>query len=361
MQKVPIIYHPQLSKFDFGKGHPFRGERFESFMKLFRKLGLDENPLFEVIEPEIAEEKDLEIVHTRDYIEQVKYLEKVGGFLSMDTYVTPGMFDSARLVVGAGMTAGKLIMTDSYNIAITFGGFHHAGVANGEGFCVFNDVAITTKMLLNEYPIDRVLIIDTDAHQGNGTMDIFYDDPRVLFISIHQDPRTLYPGKGFVNEIGIGAGKGFIVNIAMPMFAGNKQYEYALNEVFVPLAKEFQPDVIIRNGGADPHYADQLTQLGLDLDGLYMIGKIIRKTVDETSKKLIDMIVSGYGDLTPYGWLAIIVGVADLSIDLQDILSKEGEIEPPRGEFDGESLQLKTQETVEVLKEELKTYWRCFR
>lgn len=361
MRKIPIVYNPKISKFDFGKGHPFRGERFDSFMKLFHRIGLDKNPLFEIIESKTAEENDLEIVHDREYIELVKDLEKHGGFLSMDTHITPGMFEAAKLIVGAAMTAGKLVMTDKYDIAITFGGFHHAGVANGEGFCVFNDVAITAKMLLDHYKIKSILIIDTDAHQGNGTMDIFYDDPRVLFISIHQNPRTLYPGRGFIYETGIKAGKGYTVNIPMPMFAGNEQYMYALKEVFVPLAKEFQPKVIIRNGGSDPHYTDQLTQLGLDLNGLNMVGKIVRRAVDETSKKLIDMTVSGYGDLTPYGWLAIIVGVSGLSIDFEDVLSKEGQIEPPLKKLDDDSLQLKIRETVEALKKKLKTYWRCFR
>ncbi len=361
MQKIPIIYHPQLSKFDFGRGHPFRGERFGSFMKLFHRLGLDENPLFEIIEPETAQEKDLEIVHACEYIERVKNLEKHGGYLSMDTYVTHGMVDAAKLIVGAALTAGKLIMTDRYNIAITFGGFHHAGVANGEGFCVFNDVAITARMLLSKYPVERILIIDTDAHQGNGTMDIFYDDPSVLFISIHQDPRTLYPGRGFINEIGIGAGKGFTVNIPMPMFAGNKQYQCALNENFVPLAKEYQPDVIIQNGGADPHYADQLTLLGLDLDGLNMVGEIVRKTADGTSKKLIDMIVSGYSDLVHYGWLAIIAGVAGLPIDFTKIVNEPKKRKHLGIEINEGPTESQTQKVVEAVKKELKSYWRCFQ
>jgi acetoin utilization protein AcuC len=259
------------------------------------------------------------------------------------------------------MTAGKLVMGDKYDTAISFGGFHHAGKASGEGFCIFNDVAITTKMLLNQYKIKRVLIIDTDAHQGNGTMDIFYDDPRVLFISIHQDPRSLYPGRGFVYEIGSKAGKGFTVNIPMPMFSGNSQYMYALKEIFIPLANEFLPEVIVRNGGSDPHFADQLTQLGLDLNGLNFLGKIVRRAADETSNKLIDLTVSGYGELTPYGWLAIIAGVSGLSIDFADLLSKEGKIEPPWEAPDEVSIQLKTQETVEAIKEKLKSHWRCFR
>ncbi|GAH36956.1 unnamed protein product, partial [marine sediment metagenome] len=225
----------------------------------------------------------------------------------------------------------------------------------------FNDVAITARMLLSKYPVERILIIDTDAHQGNGTMDIFYDDPRVLFISIHQDPRTLYPGRGFINEIGIGAGKGFTVNIPMPMFAGNKQYQCALNEIFVPLAKEYQPDVIIQNGGADPHYADQLTLLGLDLDGLNMVGKIVRKTADGTSKKLIDMIVSGYSDLVHYGWLAIIAGVAGLPIDFSKIVNEPEKRKHLEIEINEGSTESQTQKVVEAVKTELKSYWRCFQ
>lgn len=358
MHKIPIIYHPNIIKYDFGEGHPFQSERFKIFMDLFHKIGLDRNSLFEIVEPQTAKDEDLEMVHTKEYIKRVKMLERTSGHLSVDTYVMPHMVDAAKLIVGSAMTAGRLIMEDEYNIAITFGGFHHAGVSQGEGFCLFNDVAIVAKMLLNNYSIKKVLIIDTDAHQGNGTMDIFYQEPRVLFISIHQDPRTLYPGRGFVNEIGANEGKGFTVNLPMPIFSGNEQYEYALKEIFVPLANEFQPDVIIRNGGADPHYADQLTNLGLDLDGLHMIGEIVGDTVNSTSKKLIDLLISGYSYLVCYGWLALISGVSGLSIDVKKYISEPKKRTPSWASE--RYLDTSTRKMVRMVKHELKDYWRCF-
>ena len=358
MRKIPIIYHPDIMKYDFGEGHPFRSERFKTFMDLFHKIGLDRDSLFEIVEPQIAKDEDLEMVHTKEYIEKVKMLAHTCGHLSVDTYVMPRMVDAAKLIVGSAMTAARLIMEDNYNTAITFGGFHHAGVAKGEGFCLFNDVAIAAKMLLDDYQIEKVLIIDTDAHQGNGTMDIFYKEPKVLFISIHQDPRTLYPGRGFVNEIGANEGKGFTVNLPMPIFSGNEQWEYALKEIFVPLANEFQPDVIIRNGGADPHHADQLTNLGLDLDGLHMIGKIVRDAVNTTSKKLIDLLISGYSDLVSYGWLALISGVSDLSIDVKKYVSEPEKRIPSWASK--KYLDDSTQEMVRAVKHELKDHWKCF-
>jgi acetoin utilization protein AcuC len=252
-------------------------------------------------------------------------------------------------------------MTDDHDTAVTFGGFHHAGVASGEGFCVFNDVAITARMLLEQYPVKRILVMDTDAHQGNGTMDIFYDDPNVLFLSVHQDPHTLYPGRGFVHETGTGAGEGYTVNIPMPMYSGNDQYRYVLSEILIPLAEEFKPDVIIQNGGADPHYADHLTQLGVNLDGLSAITRIVRETADRTSKKLVSMIVSGYGDLVPYGWLALISGVSGYDIDFDELVREEGIIEPSWDGAEYGKVRKRTEDMVKTLKKELEPYWRCFR
>lgn len=358
MKKIALIYNSKLSNFDFGPGHPFRGERFSEFMSMFHKLSPKITNMFEFIKPRQATDKELELVHTQKYINHVKALEKYGGHLSIDTYVRQGMVDAAKLIAGSGLTAGKLVMSGNYNLTITFGGFHHAGVASGEGFCVFNDVAITARMLIKKYSIKRIMIIDTDAHQGNGTMDIFYNDPNVLFLSMHQDPQTLYPGRGFINEIGTDHGRGFTVNVPMPMFSGKPEYEHVFEEIVSPLALEFQPEVIIRNGGSDPHYADELTQLGLSLDGLNMIGNSVRKLVDATSKKLIDMIVSGYGPLTPYGWLAIIAGVTGIDIKYK-AHAHEPERKINRG-LNEEVILSRTQKMVKELKHELKEYWSCF-
>ena len=355
--QIPIIYHKNFSKYDFGRTHPFNASRFMEFMKIFHELRLDKIGTFKIIEPKIASDKDLELVHTKKYIEHAKKMEQIKGHLSIDTYVLPGMIDANKLIVGAVLEAGNLLLQDKCKIAVTFGGFHHAGVESGEGFCIFNDIAITTKKLIEKGK--KVMIIDTDAHQGNGTMDIFYEDANPLFMSIHQNPRTLYPGRGFIHEKGKNEGEGFTINIPMPMFAGNKEFEYALNEVFVPVAKEFIPDIIIRNGGCDPHFSDELTALGLDLIGLNKIGKIVRGASDSINSGLIDLTVSGYSKLVPYGWLALISGVTSVDVDFSKIVNEPKKIVPDWAKE--EYLFNNTINEVNEIKKEFKDYWSCFQ
>ena len=128
------------------------------------------------------------------------------------------------------------------------GGLHHAGRDFGEGFCVFNDVAVCAKALLERYGLKRVMIFDSDAHTGHGTMQIFYDEPRVLYLSSHQDPTNLYPNTGFVDQIGEGAGEGFTVNVPLPVGADDECMRLVLGRVFLPLLEQLKPEVLIRCG-----------------------------------------------------------------------------------------------------------------
>jgi len=275
----------------------------------------------------------------------------------MDTPVSAGANDAQRLISGSALQACKLILEEDENIAHTFGGFHHAGQDYGEGFCHYNDVAIAARALTERHGLDRVMIVDTDAHQGNGTMDIFYNDPNVLFVSIHQDPRTLYPGKGFIWETGSGEGEGFTVNIPMPPFSSNRQYARAIDEILNPIAREFKPQFSIRNGGSDPFYADELTMLGLDYDGLYMVSNMVREIALETSGNMLDMMVSGYGELVIYGWLAQLCGVNDLDVDYKSFSPPQPHSSPPTSE---KNLDRATESILNALKRELKGHWSCF-
>ena len=246
---VPFYYHSDFSGYDFGANHPFRGERFAAFMQALESRFPEAYGMLEIRTPSTSNEQTLELAHSHTYVQRVKALEKRRGFLSLDTQLLPGSVDAARLIVGASVAAAHAALEN--NLAIGFGGLHHAGPDYGEGFCIFNDVAIAASVMLGQ-GLERIMILDTDAHQGNGTMDIFYSDPRVLFISLHQDPRTLYPGRGFVGEIGNGAGAGYTVNIPMPPLSVGTLYDEAMREIVVPLIDEFNPDFIIRNGGSEP-------------------------------------------------------------------------------------------------------------
>jgi acetoin utilization protein AcuC len=349
---IPFFYHPDFSGYDFGPSHPFQGSRFERFLHEMEHRFPSLYARFDMRKPTSAGDDLLELVHDRSYIDRVAVLEKRRGFLSVDTQLLPGSVDAARLIVGASVAAARAAVETG--LALGFGGLHHAGPDYGEGFCIFNDVAVAATVLLGD-GLERVLILDTDAHQGNGTMDAFYTDPRVLFISLHQDPRTLYPGRGFVHEIGSGAGTGYTVNIPMPMYAGGAAYDLAMNEIVYPLVDAFDPDVIIRNGGSDPLYTDTLTELGLTLDELTSLVRRIAETARERKTPLVDLFLSGYGAYVVEGWLAIVRGTLGEPIELE-IPEQMKYVSPDDRERIGRSMR----STIDALKIYLKPYWKIF-
>lgn len=180
-------------------------------------------------------------------------------------------------------------------------------------------MAFTAQYLIDCYQLQRVMIFDTDAHAGNGTAEYFRSDPRVLFVDIHQDPRTIYPGTGFVSDVGVEAGRGFTVNIPLPMHAGDESYSLVLDQIVAPLAAEFQPQVIIRNGGSDAHFDDGLANLGLTVSGFKMLGAKVRQMSDICQGRQIDLIASGYNkDILPFVWLSLLSGIADFPITVKE-------------------------------------------
>jgi len=226
------------------------------------------------------------------------------------------------------------------------GGLHHAGISSGEGFCIFNDVAVAAQYLADQEK--KVCVYDTDAHHGNGTMEIFYDDSDVLFISLHQDPRTLYPGEGRVIEFGENGGKGYTVNLPLPRGAQKEDYKYGIEEVVKPIVRQFSPDVVIRNGGSDPHHSDSLTDLKLDMEGLKHLGGSAREMADESSAGHIDLVVSGYGNRVVEGWHAIFLGSLGIDADVPD--------DKKIGDFENDP-KAETKDMVKDLKDVQSKFW----
>ena len=312
--RIPFFYHHEFSSYDFGPSHPFQGSRFERFLDELERRFPAVRERLDIREAEPAPDELLVLAHDRAYIERVVALEKRRGYLSPDTQLLPGSVKAARFIVGASVAAAREAARSGF--AMGFGGLHHAGRDFGEGFCIFNDVAVAAAALLGD-GMERVAVLDTDAHQGNGTMDIFYDDPRVLFISIHQDPHTLYPGVGFVSETGSGTGEGCTVNIPMPMLADGPLYDRAMREIVHPLIDEYRPQAIIRNGGSDPLYTDTLTNLGLDIDQLSGLIRGIAEHARRSGIPLVDLFLSGYGLYVTEGWLAILRGALGETMALE--------------------------------------------
>lgn len=352
--ETALLYSDELRFYDFGPGHPFRGDRYARFLATLReKLGEELPHRFDLIEPSPASDGDLALIHDPGYTERVES----GIGWSIDTPLTPRLVEAAKLIAGSGLLAARLVAEGKYSKAIVVGGgMHHAKRSQEAGFCVFNDVALCFQALVRRHRLSRVMILDTDAHAGDGTAELLYESPSVLFVDLHQDPRTLYPWRGFIHELGRGPGEGRIVNVPMPPGSSDRAYEYALTEVFVPLALEFKPQVILRNGGSDPHFADRLTNLGLTLEGLRMIGREVAEVADTVCDgRVIDLIGSGYNPtVLPYGWLALVAGLIRLDLKLHEPVPAPGWLTPETG-------MERTVQAVKEVRTALSRFWSCFR
>jgi len=354
-QKVVITFHEKFKQYDLGKEHPYRGDRFANVIKFFEKQGLLNLPEIVLVKPQPASRKDLLMVHEEDYVDLIFHLAEQNKPYDMETPVSPEILEAALLIAGGATKCGESVYEGNAERAISLGGgYHHAGRSYGGGFCLFNDVAILIEYLRANYNVKRFLILDYDVHFGNGTSDIYYKDPTVLYISVHQDPRTIYPGTGFVSQIGEGKGEGYNVNVPLPPGTSDNTYLYAVNQVFVPLTEEFKPEIIIANGGSDPHFADQLGNLRLTVKGFFNLSRLIRKTADKVCNgKLILMPGSGYNPtVLPLCWYALAASV----IGLQEIHVRDP-YAPPK---ESPNCREKVENTINELKRLLKKNWSCF-
>lgn len=352
MNKYAVLYSEKINEYELG--HVLTMERYQNFIDLYEeKLGFRKD--FEIIVPDSATNEDLELIHTAEYIQRIEQLRGLDPF---DTPLSDGLVRAARLLAGAGKLAGELVYSGQYRKAfVVGGGVQHANRTREKGFGVFSDIGICAENLKCKFGAKKILIIDTDAHAGDGLYEIFAGDPQVLFISVHQDPRTLYPGKGFIHEIGNNKGKGYSVNIPLPPKSGDRVYEMVLKKIFVPLAEQFHPQIILMIDGSDPHYTDRLTRMGLTLNGIKKVGQIIGAQADKLCDgKLVDFIGSGYSSdsrIISMGWLASMAGVTGV-----DLTVSEPQQIPT--EFKSDAGMNKAQEIIEMIRKQLSSYWKCF-
>jgi len=353
--KVGLAYHEKYAQYDLGPGHPFRGDRFTNAVNFFEGQGLFRQPEVVILRPEPASKQDLLRVHDENYVNLIFGLGEQSRPYDIETPVSPEILEATLLIVGGAIEAGKAVYEGRVERAVALGcGYHHAGPNYGGGFCLFNDIAVMIEYLREKFELKRAMIIDYDVHFGNGTSDIYYEDPNVLFISMHQDPRTIYPGTGFIEQIGRGAGTGYNVNVPLPPQTGDETYLYALEEIFVPLTQEFKPEIIVGNGGSDSHFADMLGSLGLTVQGFFRVSRTIVKTAEKVCQgRVVLMPGSGYNPaVLPPCWYALSAGVVGLeSIDVKDPYT------PP---VEPHYVRREVEDTLRNLKRLLSKYWKCF-
>jgi len=268
MNKTALIYHKDYLKHFAGPYHPECKERLIAIMKMFRQTGILEQ--VNLLTPERCSDKDILLAHTHEHLEYIKKLsEDGGGPIDLDTYCREDTYDIARLAAGGEILAGRYVIEKKADnaFALIRPPGHHVTKNRAMGFCYFNNVAIMVRYLQKNCNVKKACIFDWDVHAANGTMDVFYDDPSVLNISIHQDPRTIYPGTGFIDQIGENEGEGYTINIPVPPGTGDSDYLYILNKFVLPRIERFKPDFIAISSGFDSHRADPVGSLSLTEKG----------------------------------------------------------------------------------------------
>ena len=304
---IYLYYSDKFQSYNFGPEHPFNPTRLMLACRLMEELGLIDG-LTCMVEPNPASEADLQRVHTAEYLAAVK-LEKPDlafGLGSDDTPVFPGIYEASRLLAGASIDAARRIVRENCSAFNIGGGLHHAMPSNASGFCVFDDPALAIAVLRERF--DRILYIDIDGHHGDGVQQIFYIDPHVLTVSLHESGLYLFPGTGFIDEIGIGPGKGYSVNIPMPMYAGDDEYARAFEEIVPRIFEWFKPEVVVAQLGVDAHYSDPLTSLNMTLNGYtYLVRRITELASLHSEARLLALGGGGYNmEVVPVAWASVL-------------------------------------------------------
>jgi acetoin utilization protein AcuC len=264
-----LIWDPAVTKYYFHPDHPFNPKRLELTVSLIEAMGLVGGPDQVIVPPRMATEEELLRVHSPEYVGAVRRFSGQcdqaeaweWGLGTDDTPVFRGMHEITSLVVGGTIRAAELVMsgevTRAFNVA---GGLHHAHRDRASGFCIYSDLAAAIAYIREAHGA-RVLYVDYDAHHGDGVQGIFYRDPNVLTLSIHESGRYLFPGTGFVDELGDGDGFGYSLNLPLEAFTEDESWISAYGRILPEVAEAFRPDVIVLQNGCDGHVLDPLTHL----------------------------------------------------------------------------------------------------
>lgn len=321
-----MVFDPELVAYDFGAGHPMSPARVDLTYRLAQALGVVGDGGLPVV---AAPDVDVELlgrVHTPDYIAAVQAIGGVHdenlryGLGTPDCPSFAAMHAASARIAGASVEAARLVWSGEVRRAANIcGGLHHAMPASASGFCIYNDVAIAIRWLL-EQGAERVAYVDVDVHHGDGVQTIFYDDPRVLTISLHENPQTLFPGTGLPTETGGQGAEGSAVNVALPPGTADAGWLRAFHAVVPPLLREFSPQVLVTQHGCDSHMDDPLANLMLSVDGQRATYAALRDLAEEVSEgRWVATGGGGYAvvDVVPRAWAHLLAIVADAPVEPQ--------------------------------------------
>ncbi|GGW12166.1 acetoin utilization protein AcuC [Streptomyces narbonensis] len=313
-----LMWDEAVTQYDFGSEHPMDPVRLALTMSLVRAFGLDR--AMDVVSAKPAGDSTLRLVHREDYVSAVRAAsveprraDQAYGIGTVDDPAFVGMHEVSALIAGQSVGAAEAVWRGEAAHAVNFaGGLHHAMPGSASGFCIYNDASLAIARLL-ELGAERVAYVDVDVHHGDGVQAAFWEDPRVLTVSLHEHPRTLFPQTGWPEETGAaGPGEGGAVNVALPAGTGDAGWLRAFHAVVPELIADFRPQVLVTQHGADTHFEDPLAHLAVSLDAQRAVQEACHELAHEYAEgRWVALGGGGYAvvDVVPRSWTHL-VGIA---------------------------------------------------
>ena len=312
------IFYPEGHEAHAQAGHPERPERVEAIRNALQAAGYWDTAL--QIQAHPIADAVLRTVHTPDLLDQLQAYSLLETNIDPDTYLSQASWRLAlNAAGGAAALAGAVWRGEAQvGFALARPPGHHATRSHAMGFCLLNNVALAAQSLLQQEGAQRLAIVDMDVHHGNGTQDIFYERGEVMFFSTHQAP--FYPGSGQLNERGLGAGQGKIVNMPLPAYSGDKAFHVAYHEIVPTLLSRFKPEMVLISFGFDAHWKDPLANLLVSASGYGEAVQALRVWAQENCQSRIALVLEGGYDLEAAGACALAAVQGLLGDQISDAL-----------------------------------------
>ncbi|MFD8977141.1 MULTISPECIES: acetoin utilization protein AcuC [unclassified Streptomyces] len=324
-----LMWDEAVTQYDFGSEHPMDPVRLALTMGLVRAYGLDR--AVDVVAAPPAGDSTLRLVHREDYVAAVRaasadprHADQAYGLGTVDDPAFAGMHEVSALIAGQSVGAAEAVWRGEAAHAVNFaGGLHHAMPGAASGFCIYNDASLAIARLL-ELGAERVAYVDVDVHHGDGVQAAFWEDPRVLTISLHEHPRTLFPQTGWPEETGAaGPGEGGAVNVALPAGTGDAGWLRAFHSVVPELIEDFRPQVLVTQHGADTHFEDPLAHLAVSLDAQRAVQEACHQLAHEYAEgRWLALGGGGYAvvDVVPRSWTHLVGIAAHAPVDPESVI-----------------------------------------
>ena len=351
MNRTGIVKDARYLEHVMDPGHPESPERLRAIYQMLEEEEMKGQ--FEAVKPRAATREELETIHSPRYIDLIASTAGKPYFrLDGDTSTCAKSYEAALWAAGGFLELIKAIMEGKLNngFALVRPPGHHAERDRAMGFCLFNNIAIGAQYAIQNFSLQRILIVDWDVHHGNGTQNSFYEDPKVLYFSTHRYG-FFYPGTGAATEVGRGKGEGFTVNVPLPTRCGDADYGNFFQKILRPIALEYQPQLILVSAGFDIHYDDPLGGMEVTEKGFARMTQILMEIAEATAQGKLAITLEGGYDVAGQkrSVKAVLKELAQISpLDKRDLLEKE------------EANSSRTDRFILQLKESQRRYWKSF-